>query len=129
MKFQILFRGKTALSKWVEGDVIHGVRDKCGLMYILPKRLTSDPECHHLDGYLVVPETIGRLVCSVGERNFFAGDIVSRGGFYNSVIVDDGFCFRLCSVNNLTKGALIHKPFDEQDFVIGNIFDNPELLK
>ena len=149
MKGEILFRGQRYDKKqWVEGDLIHGVGLRKGKMYILPlhANLASLEGCDPLDGYNAIPETIGQFT-GLTDKNgtkIFEGDIIKApsGRLYvviwstwihdekrNKFLTDryefTGWCISKDGIN----------PCDTLDWetlqgeVVGNVHDNPELLK
>jgi hypothetical protein len=67
MQRTIEFRGLTTdTNEMVFGDLIHGVGHKEGNMYILPNienlaYVQTKSRPHHLDGYEVIPETVGQF--------------------------------------------------------------------
>lgn len=118
---EIIFRGKTEAGNWVEGTGIaigeQGVR------------------IHYSDhvNVLVIPETVGQYTGFVDKngKKIFEGDIVS---IYNS----KAFLFAVewnnqyvlkCTSNGVSDNILnvIESPEDVE--VVGNIYDNSELIK
>ena len=122
---EILFRGKTRTGKWVYGDLIHYV-DK--------------PVIKEVGEYWVISETVGQytgLTDKNGKR-IFEGDIVKH--FNNSddefdigvIYFDKTFLeWRRTTNGNFHKGCVdTYKINTTCTYeVIGNIHDNPELLK
>jgi hypothetical protein len=75
MKQKILFRAQRVDNReLVCGDVIHGVGPKHGKMFILPISHIYPKDCHSLDGYEVIPETVERLVHEENGIEYFTGD-------------------------------------------------------
>jgi hypothetical protein len=77
----IKFRGRCKKShEWVFGNLIYGVGQKEGNMYILPNRvnLTYVKHCHPLDGVEVMPETVGQFSTFLTKdgKEIYAGDDV-----------------------------------------------------
>lgn len=118
---EIIFRGKTEAGNWVEGTGIaigeQGVR------------------IHYSDhvNVLVIPETVGQYTgfADKNGKKIFEGDIVS---IYNS----KAFLFAVewnnqyvlkCTSNGVSDNILnvIESPEDVE--VVGNIYDNSELIK
>lgn len=119
-----MFRGKSiSENKWVYGNLIS---EKC--------------ISFSMGASTVDPETIGMytgLIDKNGTR-VFDGDIL--GGYLDAehpdnqtivVVVWNGFGW--CTQQHPTRGSIPPDPMEKEDgnnfSVIGNIYDNPELLK
>lgn len=121
---EILFRGKrTKTGEWVEG-LLFVYNDKAACIY----SDDLDRPCW------VRPETVGQAVPGVKDKNgkhIFEGDIV-RGCMGDMVvffdeIIGDGYGFQWKSaIGGYTESMT---GFIDEYEVIGNIHDNPELLK
>ena len=120
---EILFRGKRiGKNEWVEGDLIH-----------LPNGIAI-----LANGYAyVIPETVGQYT-GLKDKNgkkIFERDIVyckSRLDNANMVVIFECGQFRMVPSENYhsyqtNSGFYDINCFDKE--VIGNIHDNPELLK
>ena len=125
---EILFRGKrTDCEAWVEGDLIQAFRGKqlssCSIMPHTPTAY-----CWKID-----PETVGQFtgLTDKNGKRIFEGDIVHCVSGGEQAVISwlkysacfglsfDGWC---CGFNDYD--------FSPNDFkVIGNIHDNPEILK
>lgn len=125
---EIIFRGKTEISeRWVVGDLLQfSIGDMC---------ICESRDDFKKDKYGVIPETVGQytgLTDKNGKR-IFEGDIVlqpvretrkhspciiefRKGAFMAHYKSENRFFDRYYDINSFTK-------------VIGNITDNPELLK
>ena len=135
---QILFRGKRVDNgEWV-----------CGYLYRLSERLNpfimfinSNAESHE-----VIPDTVGQFtgLCDKNGNKIFEGDILETAGpdgaDYQDVVHfghfndDDNhgneyIGFYVKSGNYTT--SLLEMPLGEHNYcyIIGNIYDNPELLE
>ena len=123
----ILFRGKRLDNgEWVEGDLVHSfykVGDACVGKF-----------CCTLGMHQVDPSTVGKytgLKDKSGKR-IFEGDIIKRFWLGAEII----YCVRYDAENARFIGKALNKngftSFDgdgEMFEVIGNINDNPEMLK
>ena len=122
---EILFRGK-ASTEWVYGDLRH-IND--GRVAV-----RKDGEIYP---YEVIPETVGQYTGLIDKngRKIFEGDIVyckSRLDNANMVVIFECGQFRMVLSENYrsyqtNSGFYDINCFDKE--VIGNIHDNPELLR
>lgn len=124
---ELIFRGREkGGTKWFEGDLSYLVHDrqKC---YIFPPEGYDSP-----DRYEVDPATVGQYtgLKDKAGRKIFEGDIVKYGETVHLVVFEQR--------NNTAYFGLIFSPLETWHFgystdlrqikVIGNIYDNPELL-
>ena len=126
---EILFRGKTYDGKWVEGSlhIEYGETTRDGKRNIDYRILGMRGECHY-----IIPETVGQYI-GLPDNNgkkIFEGDIIRRtwlGERTYQVTFDD----RTGAFIGKTKDDFFTTFDDDGDEfeVIGNIHDNPELLK
>lgn len=122
---EILFRGKRVDDgKWVYGHYVY--QYGANIIY-LPDGVD---EYGGFDYYHINPETVGQYtgLCDKNGKNgkmIFEGDIVNFSNILYYIVFADG-CFRICR-NGQYSYTLhnLHSAFE----VIGNIHDNPELLK
>jgi len=141
MKREILFRGKRVDNgKWVEGSLW----DKCASGCTIISGDGTDKNCFAF----VIPETIGQLVFKLNGHNFFDGDIIRNSSTCRYVILwnEENQCYSTFSVYDLefingkdelmrtytlsNREALRLQFLDKHRFYpIGNIHDNPELIK
>lgn len=123
---EIKFRGKNKQTgEWLLGDLMH---DNIGGSYIYPidaKNLYKENA--------VIPDTIGQFtgLKDKNGREIYEGDIVKCNGFIYQVCYE---CERIASFYIVNYGDMYRHYFGEameaEDcVVIGNIHDNPELLK
>ena len=119
---EILFRGKKAYnSKWIEGYFYSGQNNDS---YIII----------HSKGYpsakfiRVLPETVGQYtgLCDKNEKKIFEGDIIkiSNGEIYTVVFEAGAFTTGIFS-----SGLFLGEWEMAHVEVIGNIYDDPELMK
>ena len=133
---EILFRGKRMDDgEWVDGYLVKAVGGEC---MILPVTTEHCGGAEFSEGYHCDPTTVGQytgLKDKHGKR-IFEGDILrwtgEDGETGKVIVIFAGGSFLLKCVEVLDAPA---DPFDEFDRggqtleVIGNIHDNPELLK
>lgn len=138
---EILFRGKNLLGKWIEGDLLQYLG--CEKKHIVRHSTGAG-------GQEVIPSTIGEytgLIDKNGKR-IFEGDIVKnewcfikgnsivRFGEYKSLDSSNDYqCghlgFYLEHISDFNKRT-VRKDimyFANKCEIIGNVFDNPEMLK
>lgn len=125
---EILFRGKrTDNGEWVEGDLVQiPYRQWCGIV----------PQTAHTEVHTIDPETLGQYTGMIDKngRKIFDGDIVKMG-----LLCFDGVRYDITKVwygyHNGTRGFFYGNGRDvlvlsqRRAEVIGNAYDNPELLK
>ena len=123
----IKFRGKIKVTgKWMYGDITH---------------LYEDPFMQiDISDWDVFPETIGQFT-GIVDRNgveIYEGDIIQTYDSKGKPILHEvyyleneaRFATKLIGYENLNEGSLSQKWINELGFeVIGNIFDNKELLQ
>lgn len=119
---EILFRGKrTDNGEWIEG-YLYRISEKLN-PFIMLKNATG--ESHEVD-----PETVGQYtgLTDKNGKKIFEGDIVTMpkygGGRIKSVVYFKGGKFAVNGSNYSFKDIC-----PKNMKVIGNIYDNPELLK
>ena len=128
----IKFRGKSKRTgKWLYGDLVRGVGGECA---IVPPLEMSFQYC--ICDYNVDKETIGQLVAKIRKSNgdtceVYSHDIVkltAYDGEIQHVIVDNrGFVeSKFLEFRTLIQFV---DDFDVEWEVVGNIYDNKELLK
>ena len=146
---EILFRGKQIDNgEWVEGYISEYMRmPRDTNPYIVWVIECKPKEIYEYEMYEVIPETVGQytgLTDKNGKR-IFEGDIVKthyvntkKNDFVEQIVFHNG---RFCSMYkisehgrmwaNLPDGIprLNKTPYMEWCEVIGNIHDNPELVK
>ena len=140
MKREIKFRGK-GIDKdvFVFGDMLTGMGYKKGKFYILPHLTYYPGDCNDLDGYEVIPETIGQFTGLLDKngKEIYEGDIIRSYDSENNPIIhsiswdNKKVCYVATMLQHPLIGGPIYKGWiDEfEKEVIGNVFDNPELLK
>ena len=136
----IKFRGKRIdKDVFVFGDMLTGMGYKKGKFYILPHLTYYPGDCNSLDGYEVVPETVGQFtgITDKNGKEIYEGDIIGCHNpdikhliFYNEK--QGRFMAALNGdIDNDFVGVcgLDDSRWNASKEVIGNIHDNPELLK
>lgn len=128
---EILFKAKTCNGEWVQGLLAHKdnkwyISNKVGIPFAFEVR----------------PETIGQYT-GLTDKNgikIYEGDIVKFDEYkyeklVQSITSEIKWCEELCSLSLVvserqgTRGTLSHLlDYNKEVKVIGNIFDNPELL-
>ncbi len=124
---EILFRGKRKDNgEWVEGFYVF---DECALIVEnLSYSLIDNQKCQLVGVYPIIPETVGQYtgLCDKNGKKIFEGDVVrdkTNRVVYEIFYCNDSAMFIKESVLRSSLGNPLHLE------VIGNIHDNPELLK
>lgn len=142
MKREILFRGKKSNGRWVYGSLVVSENVKPAIYYEEGKGLVK-----WLDWCYVNPDTIGQYT-GLKDKNWnkiFEGDIVHlKGNGYDSSIVgkdyyrvvtfhEGSFCLSIEDGVHYPVHTPIYDHCDSHSIVnwvvIGNVTDNPELMK
>jgi uncharacterized phage protein (TIGR01671 family) len=131
MSREIKFRGVCAISKdIVHGDLIHGVGAKSNYVYILPNRanLAGVKHCDPLDGVKVLPESVGQYTGLKDKdgKEIYEGDLLHRhmGVYWQVAFVNSSWIGKSLIDSGIYLSA---SQFIETE-IIGNIYENPELL-
>ena len=131
---EILFRGKRSDNgEWVEG-VPFFEENRC---YIIEDLFICDEyACTGAVNSMVIPETVGQFtgLTDKNGKKIFEGDIIKSCEYGDVYFVeycaDDGYpAFDVVPEMNIECNGLSHLHIVEGIEVIGNIHDNPELLK
>ena len=131
---EIWFRGKRADNgEWAEGAFYAYYNFKRTIAQILKDRTNGTP-----DAYEVIPETVGQYtgLTDKNGKKIFEGDIVNA----QDDIFGSPFCFGITGKVVFEETAFFIEPENPMEAqwlfnecaiyeVIGNIHDNPELLK
>lgn len=121
---QTEFRGKrVGGGEWVYGDLLH---DKDGRPHIVPKGQELDFDDDMFEIYEVEPATVGQYsgLKDKNGREICEGDIVRWNEYIGEAIFKSGrFARKVKNVSAPLSSLLLATE------VIGNIHDNPELLK
>lgn len=132
---EILFRGKTDKGEWVQGSLI---KRKIGCFIVDENnRCALKNATEYLfdfESKLVIPETIGQYTGLTDENGnkIFEGDIIrisERGKVVNGKIIFKNAYNGGWLVADKTEQSSCSLAMRNNVEVIGNIHDNPELLK
>ena len=131
---KIYFRGKDLDGNWREGDLIWatlGYGQK-------PMILDAFDEIDIGNNlYEVAPETVGQFtgLCDCRGQDIYEGDIVAFGDFFREHDVENEYWHGVVKWSFESARFVLDKlEFDEdvcndELLVIGNVYDNPELLE
>lgn len=132
MNRTIKFRGKSADNrKWITGYYYH----ECGNTYIVEDRQSLSETSRNVP-YVVIPETVGQFT-GLFDKNgneIYEGDILHTVTFgfepeeYTAIILYDNCRFQLSNGRNLFYFGQSDLTKMDDTIVIGNIYDNPELI-
>lgn len=118
---EILFRGKDVKEHWHTGLLAH-----VGNAWYISNGAGIPTACE------VIPSTIGQytgLSDKCGKK-IFEGDIVKRFGFSKMCIYQIDYDNGLASFIGRAGMKFTTFDYDSDEFeIIGNVYDNPELLK
>lgn len=133
MDREILFRGKRADNgEWVEG--YYAVIGKRNVIIALPEMYyTEDAEERYGNEiHDIVPETVGRYtgLADKNRRKIFEGDIIKYSKkLFKTVWVQGCAHFAAHPMERLSWSPCMNVSTVKAAEVVGNIFDNPELLE
>ena len=141
---EILFRGKTLTGRWFEGayykqEEFYGEKEDAHIIITSKETLYNN---FALESHIVTPETVGQYtgLTDKNDKKIFEGDILKVKSydydyeyltkvFYNS----NTFCVDVYGQDyDYTSIGFAYDIWDDENCeieVIGNIHDNPELLK
>lgn len=130
---EILFRGKDMFGKWIQGDL---------LQYLNSQILHIAQNYTGAGGQEVVPETVGQYtgITDDNGKKIFEGDILKvvdskykRTYITKVCIYFNTLCVKTCGNSyESTPIGFANAIWDSESYkveVIGNIYDNPELLE
>lgn len=124
MKRDILFRGINFQKEWVYGDLFHSyANDDIAIAYYREGGKTPTFDA-------IFPESFGQYT-GLTDKNgvkIFEGDIISLGDpniKYITMWRNDGFCAKQIGASSYI--GLTYWASDIE--VLGNVIDNPELIK
>lgn len=132
MNRTIKFRGKSADNgKWITGYYYH----ECGNTYIVEDRQSLSETSRNVP-YVVIPETVGQFtgLFDKNGKEIYEGDILHTVTFgfepeeYTAIILYDNCRFQLSNGRNLFYFGQSDLTKMDDTIVIGNIYDNPELI-
>ena len=129
MKREILFRGKRSNGEWAYGSLVVLGNTDPAIYYEVGKGLVKQ-----LDWCYVSPDTVGQYT-GLTDKNgvkIFKGDVVIIGEKLKAKVIYYDGAFRMQSEFSPTPIDTTDMGYMMREFsvrVIGNIHDNPELIK
>lgn len=137
MNREIKFRGKSifGIHEWLYGSLLL----LNGKSYICPDKAAA----WNMTRYEVIPNTVGQFtgLFDKNGKEIYEGDIISVNGKYPKLVkyINDYACFCLANIKDLDEEmdtGYWHQvspgwwnSSKREIQVIGNIYDNPELIK
>lgn len=126
---EILFRGKTLTGMWVEGayykqEEFYGDKKDAHIIITSKETLNNN---FALESHIVIHETLGQYtgLTDKNGKKIFEGDIV-KGTFFGFPFTVEDYVFSIVWQEDVTG---YRANYFENVEVIGNIYDNPELLE
>ena len=142
---EILFRGKRVDNgEWANGNYVEKIHYYDGselpcIQVVMQKPSVADRfvPCFETELVEVIPETVGQFtgLTDKNRQKIFEGDILRDGKGCDGVVtyIESVACFMaVCDMNDawgLNEGDPKRPPQLQYTEIIGNIHDNPELLK
>ena len=139
---EILFRGKRVNNgEWVEGGIIPLDTDSGYVFIAEPYLLASSLPVYEIikhHTHLVDPETVGQYtgLTDKNGKKIFEGDIISERppmnqiAYIGYVSYDEELAVWRFMIKNDTKfNVVLLGTYSRSYTVIGNIYDNPELMR
>ena len=129
---EILFRGKqTDKDKWVYGVPVKATsKDESEILIIESVFACDEYLCRGCEFTPVIPSSVGQYtgLTDKNGKKIFEGDILKYGNNIGCVVYGNG-CFAIQDIHSQNHPAidLVMVGFEVE--IIGNIHDNPELLK
>lgn len=134
MNRTIKFRGKSIYSEdWLYGSLVKIEKDR----YAVIPPLNNIEIGKSIGMYEVYPETVGQFtgLFDKNGKEIYEGDILHTITFgfepeeYTAIILYDNCRFQLSNGRNLFYFGQSDLTKMDDTIVIGNIYDNPELIK
>jgi len=133
---EIIFRGKRVdTGEWIEGFYACQSNHSCVIRYLkyqhfIYKDITLDFDLGGLSGFEIIPETVGQYT-GLQDKNgkmIFEGDICIDSLGFTFTVKWDGSNARFLGVV-VGEGRIVYVGREPRVEVIGNIYDNPDMLK
>lgn len=138
---EILFRGKSESNcEWVYGNPIYD--NVSGKHYIVPFGNITESDkvgqegCTYCVGFEVIPETVGQYtgLTDKNGKKIFEGDILKDHSFtiddFSKVVYDtENAQFSLADCDEICDTMEEWERYREDYEIVGNVYDNPELLE